>query len=412
MILMACANFPPEPVVAASITFELAIALTKNNRVKVLTPKPSRPCGFSFRPTNGRENKFEQIILQSYTCSRSSILGRMRESYSFGRFVTRYIIKNRPEIDFIYIIAWPLLAQYQIVKTAKKFSIPSVVHIEDIYPESLSNKIPVFGNLIQKLLLPMDAYILNNSSKVVAVSENMKTTFIQSRGVPAEKIALIQNWQDERGFINYHRLKSKQTVQLTESQLFTFMYLGNIGAVAGVDFIIKCFARAGLQQARLIIAGSGSMKKSCHELASSYSRANIEFWDVPAGSVEEIQDQADVMLLPVKNGGSMSSVPSKLSAYMFSRKPVISCVEESSDTAIAIKKANCGWVVPPENMDQLMHLMQTVITLPKSELMFYGTNGFHYAMKNFSKENNLPQLVNLIQETACNGNRNKTIGMK
>jgi glycosyltransferase involved in cell wall biosynthesis len=332
----------------------------------------------------------------------------MRESYSFGRHVTRYIRKHRPEIDFVYIIAWPLLAQYQIVKTAKKYSIPSVVHIEDIYPESLSNKIPVIGKLVQKLLLPMDAYILNNSSKVVAVSENMRNTFIRTRGVPAEKIALIQNWQDESGFINYHHLKQDMAKQNAEKQPFTFMYLGNIGAVAGVDFIIKCFAIAGIQKARLIIAGSGSMKKSCFELASSFKSAHIEFWDVPTGHVAEIQDKADVMLLPVKNGAAMSSIPSKLSAYMFSQKPVISCVEETSDTANAIKRANCGWVVPPENTDQLMRLFRTVITIPESELLFYGKNGFQYALENFSKENNLPKLVNLIHETASNGNEIKS----
>jgi glycosyltransferase involved in cell wall biosynthesis len=178
--------------------------------------------------------------------------------------------------------------------------------------------------------------------------------------------------------------------------------------VAGVDFIIKCFAIAGIQKARLIIAGSGSMKKSCFELASSFKSAHIEFWDVPTGHVAEIQDKADVMLLPVKNGAAMSSIPSKLSAYMFSQKPVISCVEETSDTANAIKRANCGWVVPPENTDQLMRLFRTVITIPESELLFYGKNGFQYALENFSKENNLPKLVNLIHETASNGNEIKS----
>jgi glycosyltransferase involved in cell wall biosynthesis len=395
---MACANFPPEPVVAAALTYDLATELSDRYKVMVLTPRPSRPCGFSFEHGPGRKQKFGQTVLLSYTCSRSNLAGRMRESYSFGKYVSRYIRENRTEIEFVYICAWPLLAQYKIVKTVKKMGIPSVVHIEDIYPESLSNKIPVFGNMIRQILLPMDVFILKAASKVIAVSENMKISFIQTRGISADKITLIRNWQDESEFVAYRALKERERLSDQESKPFIFMYLGNIGPVAGVDFIIRSFALANLSEARLVIAGSGSMKAACYEIASSYQNANIIFEDVPAGKVPEIQDQADVMLLPVRRGGAMSSIPSKLSAYLFSEKPVIACVEENSDTAYAIRSANCGWIVPPEDSVKLVETFQMVFSIPKPELHRYGINGFRYAEENFSKKKNLKKLVHLINE--------------
>ncbi|MGV8095740.1 MAG: glycosyltransferase family 4 protein [Mangrovibacterium sp.] len=398
MIIMACANFPPEPVVAAALTYDLATELSDRYKVMVLTPRPSRPYGFSFEHGPGRKQKFGQTVLLSYTCSRSSLAGRMRESYSFGKYVSRYIRENRTEIEFVYICAWPLLAQYKIVKTAKKMGIPSVVHIEDIYPESLSNKIPVFGNMIRQILLPMDVFILKAASKVIAVSENMKISFIQTRGISADKITLIRNWQDESEFVAYRALKERERLSDQESKPFIFMYLGNIGPVAGVDFIIRSFALANLSDARLVIAGSGSMKAACYEIASSYQNANIIFEDVPAGKVPEIQDQADVMLLPVRRRGAMSSIPSKLSAYLFSEKPVIACVEENSDTAHTIRSANCGWIVPPEDSVKLVETFQMVFSITKPELHRYGINGFRYAEENFSKKKNLKKLVHLINE--------------
>jgi glycosyltransferase involved in cell wall biosynthesis len=395
---MVCANFPPEPVVAASLTYDLATELSLIHKVTVLTPVPTRPFGFRLSHKTTEKRKFEQIILPSYTCPKSSLWGRMRESYSFGKYVSRYIRINKACIKFIYVCAWPLLAQYWIVKTAKKFSIPSIIHIEDIYPESLSNKIPVFGNFIQQILLPLDRLTLKTASKVIAVSENMKINFIQTRGISDEKIALIPNWQDESEFIKFHETTNTISVNRHESKPFTFMYLGNVGPLAGVDFVIKSFAKAGLNGARLVISGCGSMKKDCHELALKYKNTSILFWDVPAGKVPEIQDQADVMLLPVKCNGAMSSIPSKLSAYLFSKKPVIACVEENSDTANAIKDARCGWIVPPENTDELIKVFQTVVSIPKNDLQKYGLNGFKYAEENFSKKKNLQKLVNLLNE--------------
>lgn len=396
MILMVCANFPPEPVVAASITYDLANKLAETHCVRVLTPRPSRPLGFVFKSHNSECQKFEQIILRSYTCSKSSLLGRIRESYSFGKHVSRYIRKHKLEIDFVYICAWPLLAQYKIVKEVNHCSLPSIVHIEDIYPESLVNKLPIFKQLIYNILLPIDTYILKNSSRVIAVSENMKQIFIQTRKLSPIKIAIIPNWQDESEFVKHEvESESKQQSKI-QNKPFTFMYLGNIGPVAGVEFLIKSFIDTDLTNTRLVIAGSGSKRKECQELASKNPQSNIEFWDVPTGKVPEYQMQADVMLLPVKHGAAMSSIPSKLIAYLFSKKPIIACVDENSDTALTIKNANCGWIEPPEEGTTLIKTLKTVVSIPKKELENLGINGFNYAIENFSKKRNLEKLVRLI----------------
>jgi glycosyltransferase involved in cell wall biosynthesis len=397
---MVCANFPPEPVVAASITYDLAKALAEMHNVRVLTPRPSRPFGFSFKYENTEVRKFEQIILRSYTCSKSSLLGRIRESYSFGKYVSRYIRHHKSEIDFVYICAWPLLAQYEIVKEVNRCSLPSIVHVEDIYPESLINKIPICKRLIYNVILPVDVYVLNNSTRVIAVSENMKLNFIQTRKVLPDKIAIIPNWQDESAFIKYEGCNSFEFNNESSGRLFTFMYLGNIGPVAGVEFIIKSFAQAGLKDARLVIAGSGSKRKDCEELALLHHHANIEFWDVPAGKVPEIQDLANVMLLPVKHGAAMSSIPSKLIAYLFSRKPIIACVDENSDTALTIKNASCGWIEPPEEMSAFVEILKKVVAIPNENLKKLGENGYKYAVENFSQKRNLEKLVHLINDVS------------
>ncbi len=399
MILVISAVFPPEPIVSASITYDLVCALSETLKVRVLTPMPSRPFGFAFNNEHSENEKFEHIIVSSYTCSKSSLSGRMRESYSFGNYAARHIREIHRDVELIYVNAWPLLAQHLIVKEANKYGIPSVLHADDIYPESLSNKIPIFGNLIRLMLLPLDRAVLKKVSEIIAVSDNMKNTFIHTRGISAGKISIIQNWQNENEFIRYSNSRGSFPYDQSENKPFTFMYLGNIGPVAGVEFIIKSFGQANLNGAALIIAGTGSMKEECVRLASRYSHANIRFRDVPPGKVPEIQAQADVMLLPVKRGAAMSSIPSKLPAYLFSKKPVIACVENNSDTACAILNANCGWIVPPEDIDQLVRTLRFVCCISRKELLDYGMKGFVYAMENFSRKNNLQKMINLLHQT-------------
>jgi glycosyltransferase involved in cell wall biosynthesis len=395
MILLISSVFPPEPVVSASITHDLATALSMNREVRVITPKPSRPFGYTFINNQVNNENFEQTILNSFTCPQSSIFGRMRESYSFGKHAVNYIIKNKTQIECIYINAWPLLAQYLIVKAAKKYSIPSIIQVDDIYPESLTDKIPFFGGIIRRILLPMDRYILQNVSKIVVISEKMQDTFVQSRGISEDRIEIVQNWQNEERFFIYKNSKKKEN----RNEIFTYMFLGNLNITAAVNIIISAFKKSEIKNSRLVIAGNGAEKDNLISLVKSYNVLNIEFWDAPMTEVPAIQDKADVLILNLKRNAAKYSLPSKLPAYMFSEKPIIACVDEESGIADIIKHANCGWVVSPESIDALAKTMQAVVSFSVDDLHSLGRNGFNYALKHLSKKSNLQKLTKIVNET-------------
>ncbi|MAV65018.1 MAG: glycosyltransferase WbuB [Candidatus Marinimicrobia bacterium] len=391
-ILIISAVFPPEPVVSANLSRDLAEELSKNNQLTVLCPKPTRPNGFIMN-NNFEPDNYKVVRLNSFTCPSSDLLGRFRESFSFGRYCQNYIEANHDKIDIIYANTWPFFAQYFTVSTSKKFNIPLIIHVHDIYPESFSNKIPALKTLLNFILLPIDKFLLNNATKIIAISKKMKNYLMNTRKISGDKIFIVQNWQDENNFMKF-KLQGKLDIV---DKPFTFMYLGNIGPVAGVNLLLESFFNANLKNCRLVIAGSGSMKEILKKKALELKLDTIEFWDVPDGKVPEIQNQADVMLLPIKKGSALSSIPSKLPAYMFSEKPIIGCMDKESDTAKAIIEANCGWILPPENPELLSRLMCEVSSLSNRELKNKGYKGFNYAINNYSKKRNLVKLVNLFK---------------
>lgn len=396
MILLVCSVFIPEPVVSALASNDLAIALAEKYGVTVVSPKPTRPYGFVFQEDKVIDNRFEHVTVNSFTCPKSKLFGRMRESYSFGKYVVNYINANKDKLECVYVLAWPLLAQYLIVKALKKYSIPSAVHVQDIYPESLSNKLPLISKIVNAVLLPIDKYILHNADRVVAISENMASIFVKTRGISRNKIDIVQNWQDESGFCNFHSSNSNSNISSGADKPFVYMYMGNIGPVAGVDHLIDSFSKLNDNGSKLVIAGSGSKKEELQIKAAALKNVNIEFWDVPQGMVPEVQSKADVMLLPIIRGAALSSIPSKLPAYMFSKKPIIACAEDDSDTAKAIISANCGWVVPPEDIHSLVSVMKNVKGSSKDDMQILGKNGFDYSIENYSKQTNLNKLINVI----------------
>lgn len=397
MILLISSHFPPEPVTAATLCYDLAVSLSEKGVVHVISPEPTRPLGFKFKEENNRKPVVNHQILKSYTCPKSTFLGRMRESISFGKHAADFVKKNHENIQCIYVLAWPLFAQYQIVKVAKKYSIPAVTHVMDIYPESLVNKLPFFKKTLLKLLLPIDKFILQKSSKVITISSKMKEMLVTTRRLNNENVEVVHNWQNEDIFMKFEEEVREDFRKEGNSSLFTFMFLGCLSNSAALDVLVKAYMVSNLQNTRLVIAGSGSEKAYLKSIINGNCEINIEFWEAPLNKVPEIQNKADVLILGLRKNTALFAMPSKLPAYMFSKKPIIASVDKDSATANAIHEAKCGWTVVPEDHEELGKVLREAFNTPKQNLTQFGDNGFSYANEKFSRKNNLQKLTEVIQ---------------
>ncbi|ACD95211.1 glycosyltransferase family 4 protein [Trichlorobacter lovleyi] len=408
-IVIITAVYPPEPVVSARMAQDLALGLIQQGTsVTVLAPQPSRPVTADYQTLQSPDNVttleagVEVVRLPSYRCPTSRLLPRLAESWSFGRHVCCYLKKCDEKPDAIYLNSWPLLAQALIMRYTYKVGIPTVLQIMDIYPESLVHKLPVWAQtVVAGSLLYLDTQIAKCAKSVVVISENMRRSYTQTRKLPGEVVKLIPTWQDDSLFnvSNNRTLACRQYTM--RDDLFTFLYLGNIGPVAGVDFLIRAFYESGLKEAQLIIVGDGSERIRCIEFSLNLGAQNIHFIQDPdAANVPLLQSMADIFMLPMKHGSAMSSIPSKLPAYLFSGKPVLATVDEESDTASLIRQAKCGWVGPPEDICWLAKKMQEVIITPQCELVTLGANGQIFAKNFYSKQKGVRRLADAIMSAA------------
>lgn len=393
-ILIITGVFYPEPIVSAGLMKDLATELSKDYQVTVIRPKPSRPMGFEIHEYSYSQFPFEVIETDSYVHPASSLIGRGKESHSMGKWCMKYIEQYHDEICFIYNAPWNMFGRNMVAKAALKYDIPYMTPVQDIYPESISSKLPnikVLKKIVNGILLPSNKFLLKHAAMIHTISDKMVDYLAETRAIEKSKFISIRNWQDERDFVEYSNQHQMDTNGKDDP--FTFMYMGNVGPLAGIEVLFEALREAQLHKARLVVAGSGSAKQNLMDKAKTYKDCLIEFWDVPAGKVPETQSKADVMCLPVKKGYSISSIPSKLPAYMFSKKPVLASVDSESDTAMCIRNNQAGWVAYPEDVCSIANAMKQAYTSSSKELQELGMNGFIFAMENLSKRKNLPRLV-------------------
>ena len=303
LLIVSCV-FPPEPLVSAMLSFDLANGLCSlGKEVVVISPKPSRPLNYEFDKTK-KDLPFEHVVLDSYVYPESKIIGRTRESYSLGKAIERFIKDYPHPIDAIYANTWPLFSQRSVAKTALKLHIPYFIHEQDIYPESYCAKMPkLLGNLLYKLLSPIDTFVLRNATKIFAISPSMISHLSTTRGIEKEKFVLTRNWQDDTIFIEQYKPFAHM------GDVCKIMYLGNVNTTANVTLIIKALSQLDRQRYHLSIIGNGPEKERCQEMGKEYG-LDITFGSVVPAEVPSKQSEADILVLCLKKGVAKTATPS------------------------------------------------------------------------------------------------------
>lgn len=392
-VLVISAVFPPEQVTSAFLNYDLAHELAKKYDVTVLRPYPTRPIGAKFDNAEVEDKSFKTILVASYTHPQSELIGRFKESNDFGKKSVEYIEKHHEEIDFVYNDGWQLFGLYKVAKACKKYGIPYMVPIQDIYPECLfTNKnYPGLAKwMIKTVLLPIDRYYQKHAACVRTISEEMCDYLSETRGVPKGNYLVVNNWQNDEDFL-------KDYPERADDGKLVFAYVGSINQHANVDLMIKAFVEANLSNAEFRIYGGGNKKDYCVNLVKELGVKNIVFDQVSRDKVAYVQSQADVLVLALPTGNGNLCLPSKLTSYMLSGKPVLASVDEDSSTKRILEGEGCGKTVVPDDKEALVNGFKYFAELTSEAREKMGENSLEYAMKHLTREVNLQKVVSTIK---------------
>jgi glycosyltransferase involved in cell wall biosynthesis len=247
----------------------------------------------------------------------------------------------------------------------------------------------------------MDSRIARSADRLVTISEAMRETYVNTRKVDPGRVVVVRNWQDDRGY----RVEQDPALACQEygipSNRFTFLYLGNIGPVASVPLMIKAFHAADLVDAQMVVVGEGSEKARCMALVRELSVPNVYFVSEPrVEKVPALQSMANVLLLPTAGSAALSSVPSKLIAYLFSGRPVLALAPVESDTALTVRNAGAGWIGPVNDFDWLVDKLRVIRQIHPEELQRMGQAGRAYGFEHLGRSKGIQRLAGVILASA------------
>lgn len=402
--------FPPEPVVSARTSADIAAALAGNaHTVHVLTAFPNRPAGRLYlgyrRRLYLRENAsggMRVVRCFSFLSPESRLVSRLLENISFG-ITSSVALLCGPRPHVIYANTWPIFAAGMTTLAAKLRRVPLVISVQDIYPESLLSQ----GRLrpasrLAAIMRRIDSRIARNAAAVIVISERFAQLYRQDRRVPADRVHIVPNWGDTTEPASAEEGRALRDETGLPPDDFIIVYGGNVGAAAGVAGVIEALGMAPHDaRPHLLIAGAGSQLEACRELARTIDPARIKFFSPwPAEKTGAVFAAADLLVLPTHGEQSLASVPSKLISYLLAGRPVLAQALPESDTARMIREAGCGWVVAPDQPAELARAITQVRALSAQERRDRGEAGRCYALQHLTRETLLPRVITILEQAA------------
>ena len=351
-------NYAPEPTGVGPYTTGLAMGLTKRGHdVFVLTGHPHYPY-WKRDEGSSRFRSEEQIDgvrvrrLKHRVPRRMSWIGRAVMELTFGLqlLTTQW---GRPEV--VICVTPPLLATaMSAVRARLTWRRPAIaILVQDLYSRGVTETGAASG-LSARAVRVVESLAIRLCDGVAVIHTGFARDLTQRLSVDMRRIREIRNWTHvsppepaaSAAFRDAHGWRADEVVVL---------HAGNMGYKQGLENVLDAAALASRTncRARFVLLGDGNQRARLQAIAAGVPALEL----LPLVNEEEFPaalGAADVLLVNERPGVAQMSLPSKLTSYFNSGKPILAATDAAGFTADELAAAGAGVCVPADRPDLLL----------------------------------------------------------
>jgi glycosyltransferase involved in cell wall biosynthesis len=336
-VLFVTTNFWPEPTGISVYTTDLAENLkAQGHQVSVLTSLPHYPwwkvpVEFSHLGEGvTSHNGVEVIRTKHLVPPKMNALLRIRFEISLWWNLTR-VSKGLLGKEFDVVIAcMPTVAAGVIGnKIAKWLGVPFGLVVQDLSGAGAKQSGLRGGALISKIAHIVEGSALHGADSLVVVSPAMRDVVI-GLGVESKKVNQILNYS-ARAIDPVDKAAARKKFGWTQSE-FVVVHTGNMGAKQDLENVVKAAEALGRNSViKIYLIGHGNQENTLKHLCVGRSSISV-MAAVSDQDYSALLSAADLLLVNERSTQMEMSLPSKLTSYLYSERPVIAAVPRGGAT--------------------------------------------------------------------------------
>ncbi len=305
-------------------------------------------------------------------------------------------MENRKKPDVVYI-AVPSLAVAEVAVTyCEKNNIPSIVDIQDLWPEAFKMvlNIPPFTNLIYSPMEKQANRVYSKADYIVAVSDTYVSRGMQVNEKCKEPLKVYLG-KDKENFDMYAICSDDRVEKDTAGcRKIRLAYCGTLGHSYDIPVVLEALRNLTEEEksrVEFIIMGDGpkrdEFEKLSHGLPTQFTGR------LPYAEMVKKLVKCDIVVNPITKGAAQSII-NKHMDYAFSGLPVIN-TQESTEYRNLIDEYQCGINCQCGNADEVTVAIRKL--MDNSELrQNMGKNHRKMGEELFDRKVSYGKLIDLI----------------
>lgn len=361
-----CLNYAPELTGIAVYTSGLSEGLAHADlAVQVITGYPHYPewrihDGYTGLGRVERDSGVTLTRLRHPVPRHPRLANRLVMELVFG---LRSILTNWKKPDVVLLVTPALFATGLAMLKARLTRTPTCIWVQDIYSLGVHES-GMGGKLPARLLRRIERRILNSANEVVVIHERFKRYLTEELHIDADRIDVVRNWSHVEGG-DLSRRENVRRARGWAPDDIVVLHAGNMGAKQGLENVVNAseIASAEGSKVRFVLLGDGNQRAALHARGSN---SRLEFIDpLPEAEFSAVLAAADILLVNERPGLTEMSVPSKLTTYFSTGRPVIAATDAQSITAEEIERAGGGLRVNAGSPGALVEAAEDLGTDPE-----------------------------------------------
>lgn len=364
-VLIASLNYAPEETGIAPYTTKLAEHLaTRGYRVTVLAGMPHYPAWRVPPAYAGQKSVVEmrhgvEVRRRShYVPSTQSALQRGLYEATSLRIAVDAMRMPRPDVVLGVV---PSLSGGIVARlAAARFRVPYGLIFQDLVGKAAEQSGVTGGGHVTGVVRAAEGWAARNAAAIGVIAEGFRP-YLESLGVDAARIRRVRNWTHV-GEATVDRAAMRAQLGWADDAVVC-LHAGNMGYKQGLENVVECARLAAQAQSPMlfVLMGDGNQRAALARLAARYRLTNLRFLPLQASETfPSVLAAADVLLINQRASVNDMSLPSKLTSYFASGRPVVAAAAAHSETAREVSWSSGGLVVAPDDPRALLDTLLRV----------------------------------------------------
>jgi glycosyltransferase involved in cell wall biosynthesis len=245
-------------------------------------------------------------------------------------------------------------------------------------------------------------FVYRRASAIIVQSAGFKAKLIE-RGVPPEKITVVENWAEEA---HTHPRGALNLKPYALANGFNVVFAGTLGLAQDLDNLLEAAKLVADRNPRIqiLIIGDGVEGKRLRGRVSKEVIGNVRIMPrVGRGAVADILAAADLLLVTLKDDPLFKiTIPSKIPFYLAMGKPIL--VSAKGEAARVVQDSGAGLAVQPGNSSALADMLVDFARMDVANLKKMGSRGADYYRQHLSMSSGIEKVLGQLRRLQPSAN--------